>query len=188
MMQAPQAQMYQPQNPAYAPLPAHSLPGVSPLVTGESQKKNRPWVIPTGLHIVFMLSFVVYAFVLALFDPEEFENENFVTIFWYMLAYNYSLYSTVFTQSAGIVSAISVSFAIKNKCYKSLAVVLTVLSYFTSIMLLALLTSSLNPESFSEGWEGFFNAGFLQTVVPQLSAHILIGLGVVLLMVLGKEE
>jgi hypothetical protein len=185
IMQAAPAQLHQPQNPQYAPQVSQSPSEFSPSVRGGSQKKNRAWIIPSGMHVVVMLSTVVYAFVFSLFDPYGFENESTGTIFWY------SLTTTIFffTIPGFVVSAVSVSLAVNNKCSKILAVSLTTFSFYISLMLLALITSSFHPESFSDGWDTFFSEGeYLQSVVPQLSAHIMICLGVVALMVLGKEK
>lgn len=185
IMQAAPAQMHQPRNPEYTPQVSQSPPEFSPSVRDGPRKNNRAWIIPSGMHVVVMLSTVVYAFVLSLFDPYGFENESTGTIFWY------SLTTTIFffTIPGFVVSAVSVSLAVNNNCSKILAVSLTTFSFYTSLMLLALITSSFHPESFSDGWDSFFGDGeYLQSVVPQLSAHIMICLGVVALMVLGKEE
>jgi hypothetical protein len=185
IMQAAPAQLHHPQNPQDAPQVSQSPSEFSPSVRGGSQKKNRAWIIPSGMHVVVMLSTVVYAFVFSLFDPYGFENESTGTIFWY------SLTTTIFffTIPGFVVSAVSVSLAVNNKCSKILAVSLTTFSFYISLMLLALITSSFHPESFSDGWDTFFSEGeYLQSVVPQLSAHIMICLGVVALMVLGKEK
>ena len=182
MMQAPQAQMYQPQNPVHVPLAAQSPPVIS-----ISFKLTRALIIPAGLHIVFALSFIVYSFVMAMFEPMG-DGEIFRTDFWQVLSYSLSLSTGPIASVSGIISAMSVYLALNNKSSKILAVGLTILSLFISIMLLASLTSSLHPGSFSDGWESFFDNNFWQTVIPQISAHIIICLGVVLLMVLGENE
>mgnify|MGYP004002325091 CR=1 FL=1 len=179
--QPPQAQMYRPQNPVHVPLAAAQ----SPPVISIHFKLTHALIIPAGLHIVFALGFIIYAFVLALFYMGD--DVAGSTAFWWALSGSLSLTAAPASIS-GIVSAMSVYLALNNKSSKILAVSLTILSLFISIMLLALLTSSLHPGSFSDGWRDFFNYNFWETIIPQISSHIIICLGVVLLMALSKNE
>ena len=181
-----------------SPIPNDSAP-VSTSAIADSQKKNRSWIIPSGIHLGFLLSVVVYSLVLAMFGPF---GDDGTYGYGYHAGFGFQIYQAMLDSAnfflllpGLIVSALSVSLALKNKSSKKSAVFLTTLSFYISLTIYTLLVSFFHPESFTEGWTSFYGGGdkygdsrYWQTIIPRISAHLMICIGVVLIMVFGKED
>jgi|TARA_B110000459_G_C16477747_1_gene432781 hypothetical protein len=175
-----QPQMYQPQ------MQPMSIPqvGLGQDMHQLTPPKNRGWILAGGVHIVFMLSLLVYALVTSFFEPSEY-SEGFAEQFYF------SMQSTLyfFFLPTYVVTIASVLMASNVNCNKLLVVVLPPLSQIISLLTWSLIAATVSSEdSFSDAWDIIFGEDFFEQVIPGVLSHAALCGGLVMLLTFGSDK
>ena len=161
--------------------PTMQNPIASPM---SSDSGGRGWVIAGGVHIVFMISAFIYSLVYASFEPFDYGDLDFSG----QLLYAMQTGTVYFALPSFVVSMMSVYMALNAKCSKALACTLPAISHAITLILWALIMSSVSEIPFSDAWDEIFGEDFFENILPELLSHLALCTFSMMLISIGNDE